>query len=116
MALITVRGREMPRRYGLARPADLTCIHGHRIRVRGRPFEVAIPCSYQISPGREGECGALIYVVTTRHVGMLWFCDLTEAEALAIDAEGLDFVAIAERLRVSHRRRPVHERHWKPGV
>lgn len=104
--LVHYRGRLLPRRHGLVRPRDLTCIAGHRIRIRGTPFEVAIPCTHPITFTRDGECGARVYVISMRLPGVVWYTDLTQDEETEINRLSLGPSDIITYLGLRHARSP----------
>jgi len=113
--LILVDGKLIPRRHGMVRVSDLTCIHGHnKIEVRGRPYEVSIPCTYKLPPDWKRECGALVYMINTRHRGVVWMMDVTAEEDAEIAAKELSLKGIIERFGVGIPRRRYQDRHGVP--
>src|SRR4051812_30722809 len=89
------------RRHGLLVQRRLNCIYGHRITVKPRPFEVAIPCDSMGEAHKyEGQlvdrCRAQLYLFTTR-ARLLWVMDVTGDEAQFIADRNMD----AEQI-VSH--------------
>jgi len=110
--LILVNGKLMPRRHGMVKIAELTCIHGHnKIIVRGRPYEVSIPCSYKLPPDWRQECEAMVYMISTRDRGVVWMLDVTPEEDAEIDAKKLSLKGIIERFGVGIPRRRYEDRH-----
>jgi hypothetical protein len=89
------------RRHGLLVQRRLKCIFGHKITMRPRPFEVAIPCDSMGDPYMfEGQlvdrCNAHLYLFTTR-ARLLWVMDVTVEESQYLADKNID----AEQI-VSH--------------
>jgi hypothetical protein len=92
--MIEIDGKLHIRRYGLIAQRELTCIYGHRIKVDGRPFEIALPClntggAYRFDMPQKERCQAQLYILNTR-ARLLWAMDLTHAESTIIDNYSLD--------------------------
>jgi hypothetical protein len=107
----------LPRRYGLVRVKNLTCIHGHKIRTRGRTWEVALPCTEKLRPDYRQECGAVVLVYGFRPAlpeSIVWMMDVSIEEEQEIDREGLDLVQVLERFQVEVPRIPYVDRHQLP--
>jgi hypothetical protein len=82
------------RRHGLLTQRRLTCIYGHKVTVKPRPFEITIPCdsmgeSHKFEGQLVDRCRAQLYLLTMR-ARLLWVMDATADESQYIADRNLD--------------------------